>query len=242
MAKSSGLGAQLYFGGYDLSGDVGSVGRIESATALLDATAIDKSAMERMAGLNDGGIDFDAFFNDATGAAHPVLKVMGSSDKSAMFLKGTTLGDVGAGVIGKQVDYAGTRGNDGSLAFNVSVESSNGDGLRWGRSLTAGKRVDTAATNGSSIDDGAATAAGAVIFLQVFAFSGTDVTIKVQDSANNTDWTDLSGAAFTSVTSAPTTQRLSLGTTADVRRYLRAVTTTTGGVTSVTFSVLLCRR
>ena len=41
MAKGSGLGAQLYVGGYDLSNDIGQVDNIELVRGLLDVTGLD---------------------------------------------------------------------------------------------------------------------------------------------------------------------------------------------------------
>jgi hypothetical protein len=76
----------------------------------------------------------------------------------------------------------------------------------------------------------------------VLSFAGTDVTIKIQDSANDSAWSDLSGAAFTAVTAAPTAQKLvSANLTATVRRYLRVATTTSAGFTSCQFLVILTR-
>lgn len=242
MAKASGLGGAFWINGYDLSGDVGMVNSVRDSQSLLDVTGIDKSAMERIPGIGDGEISFTAFFNDAAGAAHPVLSAMGSTDKITTYSVGSSLGGPAWSTLGKQTDYGGTRGEDGSLAFNVQVQTSDGEGLRAGELLTAGKRTDTEATSGSTVDGGAATSLGAVLYLHVFAFSGTDVTIKVEDSANGSAWSDLSGASFTSVTSAPTSQRIALSASATVRRYLRATTTTTGGFTSVTFALHACRR
>lgn len=243
MAKLSGIGGQLYVNGYDLSGDVGVINAVRDGQNLLDVTAIDKSAMERIPGLADGGIDFTAFFNDATDAAHDVLSPMGSTDKYVTYAVNTTLGRPGWSLTAKQADYAGARAADGSLAFTVQTQTSDGEGLRAGEMLTAGIRTDTAATNGSSVDGTAATAFGAVIFLHVFDFDGTDVTISVEDSANNSAWAALTGASFAEIDAAGHhTERIVLASDAAVRRYLRAVTTTTGGFTSVDFALMLCRR
>jgi hypothetical protein len=65
--------------------------------------------------------------------------------------------------------------------------------------------------------------------------------VKIQDSADNASFADVSGFAFTATTAAHTTQRIATSNTATIRRYLRAVTTTAGGFTSVTFSVMVSR-
>jgi hypothetical protein len=77
--------------------------------------------------------------------------------------------------------------------------------------------------------------------LQVTAFVGTDVTVKLQDSADNITFLDVASGAFTVTTAAHTAQRISVGGTATVRRYVKATTTTSAGFTSATFSVVLVK-
>ncbi len=57
----------------------------------------------------------------------------------------------------------------------------------------------------------------------------SDVDVKIQDSANNSDWTDLSGAAVSNLSATRASGSVSV--TGTVRRYLRAVATVTGGDT-----------
>jgi len=80
------------------------------------------------------------------------------------------------------------------------------------------------------------TAFGFQAFLHVSAFVGTDVTVKLQDSADNVTFADVASGAFAQITSGtPQGQRIAVGGTAVLRRYVRASTVTTGGFTSVTF-------
>src|SRR5262245_47400595 len=131
MAKSSGLGGNFYVNGFDLSGDVGMIQTVRDSGSLLDITAIDKSAYERLQGLGDSEISFTAFFNDATGQAFPALKARGATHVT--YAKGTTLGDAEWSHVCKQATHDGARGNDGSLAFTVQTMGSDGNGLRAGR-------------------------------------------------------------------------------------------------------------
>ena len=75
----------------------------------------------------------------------------------------------------------------------------------------------------------------------MFAFDGTDVTVKIQDSADNATFADVAGLGFTQITSAPFVERISVANTTTIRRYVRAVTVTTGGVTSVSFAVVFVK-
>lgn len=240
MAKTGGLGDALFYGGYDMSGDVQSVGNVGGGPALLDFTDITQSAMARQGGLRDGRLEWTSFFNPGLPAnsAHTVLSALPRGDVLLTYCRGTTVGAPAACLNGKQVNYDGTRGNDGAFTFAVSAQA-NSYGLEWGRLLTAGMRTDTAATLGTSYDTGGSLSFGAQAYLHVSAFTGTDVTVKIQDSADNSTFADVSGLAFTAVTSAPGTQRIAISNTATVRRYVRATTVTTGGFTSATFAVVI---
>lgn len=240
MTKQSGLGDALLISGYDLSGDIGSVNNVGGGYDTLPSTGINKSAMERMGGVRDGRIEYMAYFNPATNQAHARLSTLPTSDQILTYCRGTTLGDPAACIVAKQLDYPGTRGDDGSYTFNVQAVA-NGYGLQWGRQLTAGLRTDTAATNGASIDTTASAAFGAQAFLHVTAFSGTDVTIKIQDSADDSSFADVTGLTFTQVTSGPTSERIATASGATIRRYLRVATVTTGGFTSATLSVTVIK-
>ena len=246
MAKTSGLGDALYIAGNDLSGDFTAIGNVGGGPATLDTTGLNKSAHERIGGRRDGRLEATAWFNPT--GAHPVLAALPTTDVHAMYCRGTALGSPAATLVGKQANYDGTRGNDGSFTFAVSMQA-NGYGLEWGYLLTAGQRTDVAATNGTGVDFGVGSSPlfngqalfGAQVYLQVFAFTGTDITVKVQDSADNVSFADVAGMTFTAVTSGPGVQRIATASNQTVRRYLRAVTTTSGGFTSCTFAVVACR-
>ncbi|MFG2913357.1 hypothetical protein ACGF0D_10760 [Kitasatospora sp. NPDC048298] len=236
MAKSGGLGDALYVGGYNLSGDIGSVDKVQGGNKPIEVTGIDKAAFERIGGLRDGSMSWKAFFNTGIGQAHPVLAALPTADVVVTYCRGTVLGSPCASLVAKQLNYDGNRSASGEFVFSVDAEA-DGAGLEWGVLLTPGLRTDNAATNGAAVDTAASAAFGAQAYLQVTSFTGTDVTVKIQDSADNVTFADIAGLAFTQVTAAPFTQRIATGNTATIRRYVRAVTVTTGGVTSVTFAV-----
>jgi hypothetical protein len=84
-----------------------------------------------------------------------------------------------------------------------------------------------------------ATAFGAQAYLQVTAFTGTSVTVEIEDSADDSSWAAVTGLTFTAVTAAPATQRLATANTATIRRYLRVITT--GTFDPATFAVVINR-
>jgi len=235
MAKSSGLGSVLYYDGYDLSGDKQSFS-IASPMTPIDVTPINKYAVERIGGRRDGSMSSVSFFNTTAGQAHPVESALLTTDRVYTIGVGATIGSPAANLVAKQIGYDPTRTAEGELTFSVEAMA-NGYGLEWGELLTAGVRTDTSATNGTGLDLAASTSFGLQAYLHVTAFTGTDVTIKIQDSADNASFTDLTAGTFTSVTAGPQSQRIQTARNATVRRYLRVATATTGGFTSVSFVV-----
>lgn len=246
MAKQSGLGDNFYVGGYDLSGDTASLDDIGGGPALIEVTGINKYAYERIGGIRDGRIEWTSHFNpDTVGVTfteHTALAGLPTTDVHLMYFRGTVLGNPVASLVGKQLNYDMTRGDDGKLTLKVHADG-NAYGLEWGVGLTAGIRTDTAATTGTSVDLGTGPLSyGGQAYLQVFGFTGTDVTVKIQDSADNTTFADVTSFAFSQITTtARQAQRIALGNTATIRRYVRVSTVTTGGFTNLQFAVSVIR-
>lgn len=251
MAKQAGMGDNFYIAGIDVSGDIASLSKIGGGPALLDVTAINASAMERIGGQKSGEISFNSFFNDggasnragATGSTFLTLSALPSTDVILNYARGTTLGNKGAGMVAKQVNYDLNRGQDGSLMFTTQALS-NAYPLEWGVQLTAGKRSDstaTAASSSTSVDDigSVSTAFGWSAYLQVFSFTGTSCTVSIHDSANNSTFALLSDATFTAATGVTSQRIQAASSTATVRRYLSV--NTAGTFSQCTFAVLFVR-
>lgn len=250
MTKQVGLGDNLYLAGVDLSGNASALQGIQTKRNLLEVPTIDKSAMSRIIGMRDGGLSFNSWFDDndaanrAAGAGSPFVQLssLPSADVIVTYFRGTVLGGEVAALTGKQVDYIPNRGADGALAFTTQVQA-NSYGLEWGQSLTPGRRVDVAPTSPASGVDmvDVSTAFGAAAYLHVFAFTGTNVTFRVQDSADNIAFANITGLnAFTVVTAAPASERIETDLlTRTIRRYARVITT--GTFTSVDFAVAFVR-
>lgn len=242
MSKETGLGHNFYVAEFNISGDVGSLGSISSPMSTLETTGIDKFAMERLPGKQDGHLEFVTFFNDAAGQAHPALKNFPRTDRVMSYFCGTTLGRPTYSMTAKQIDYAPTRGDDGSLTMAVTAEA-NAYGADWGKALTAGVRTDTEATAGTGVDFGTgSTNFGLQAYLHVFAFTGTDATITIEESSDDDvdTYVPVVGGEFTEVTGV-TSERIWTARNLTVERYLRVTTTTTGGFTNLAFAVSVAR-
>lgn len=242
--KRTGLGNYLLINGTNVSGDINSISKLGGGLAATEEmTDITQSAIERQAGLRDGGIGWISYFNPAANRAHAIFSALPRTDVHAMVLFGQALGEAGAGIVAKQLDYAGTREQSGAFRFTVEGQG-NGFGLEHGVQATPGIRSDTTATNGASIDYGAAvgtTAFGLQMYVQLLSFTGTSITIKVQSSTD-----DGGGDAFADITAAttgalttPAGVRVATAVNASVERYLRVVTT--GTFSAADFAVVVCR-
>lgn len=237
MAKETGLGANMYLDEFDLSGDVGSLSRISKSISTLPVTGIDKSANERRAGKLNGQLTWQSWFNPSAGQSHPTLK-NGTfrNDRIGSYFHRPTLGMPVAAMVGKQTTYAGNRNEDGSFILNLDMLS-NAFWTDWGLALTAGKRTDGTATNGTGVDFTSGANFGLQAYLHVFAFTGTNVTIKLQGSSDNgagDAFSDITGGGFT-VVSGVTKERIATARNQAVERYIRVVTT--GTFSNVVFAV-----
>lgn len=227
MAKQSGLGDALFVDGLDLSGDVGSLSSIHGGPAVLDVTGIDKSAFERLGGERDGELTFTSFMNDSPNQAFQTLKSLPRADRLVSYCRGLGQGSPMASLAGKQIGYDPTRGSDGSLTYETLCQA-NAFGIEWGLQLTPGKRTDTTATSpATGLDTTASLAFGLQAYLHVFAFTGTSVTVTLQDSADNATFAAIGGGVSFAAATAVGAQRIATVNTQTVRRYVRAITTGT---------------
>jgi len=242
MAKSSGMGMKVVVDGYDISGDFQSLGRLGGGPAVIETTGVDKSAFERIGGRRDGAIDAVTYFNTdtiaggaATDRSHLVLRSLPLTDR--MVSVAHPASGEAWNVIAKQGNYDPTVAADGAITIAVNALA-NGYGLEPAKLLTiAGTATQGGQGSLLGVDFGAAGAFGLQAHLQLLAFTGTSVVVKLQQSSDNgvgDAWADVTGGAFASLT-ARGTQRIETVRNQAVERYLRV--TTTGTFTNAVFLV-----
>jgi hypothetical protein len=95
----------------------------------------------------------------------------------------------------------------------------------------------TGTVSGASIDQLAATTAGASAYLHCTVMPSGTATFAVQDSANDTDFLDVTGLVFTALT-APGHEYKATAAGATIRRYVRVQCTGVHGTATayVTFN------
>lgn len=240
--KATGLGAALYIDSTDMTEDFGSVDTLSKSLATLDKTGLRATAFQRISGRLDGEIGTGRLHYDPD-VGHTLFSALPRTDRIASYWHRETLAVPVAAIVVKQMNYDPKRDAAGDLVSSVQMKS-NRYWLDWCRALTAGKRTDTTATNGTGVDFGDPTPSaynfGLQAYLHVFAFTGTNVTIKLQQSSDNgvgDAFADVTGGAFTLVTGV-TKERIETARAQAVERYLRVVTT--GTFTSVQFAVAAC--
>lgn len=241
--KITGLGANFYIGGYNLSADVSALDNVAGSIKTLDVTGIASFAHERLGGEREGMLDFSLFFDIGAGQEHVALSPLPVTDTIATaFLANASgvqaVGNPCVSVNAKQVNYDWTRGTDGSLTGKVSTQS-NGFGLEWGEALTAGLRTDTGATIGAFWDDGAGTAFGGQAYFQLISFAGTSVTIDIQSATTSGGTYATTGLTSQAFTAAPGFQRVAVSNATTINEFLKVVTT--GTFSSAVFAVHFTR-
>jgi hypothetical protein len=114
----------------------------------------------------------------------------------------------------------------------------------WGHMLHVMGSETGANTSTTSVNNGASSALGGWLMYHITSITGTGtVTISVDDSANGTDFSALSGATSGAIAtaSAPTSGIVQLGVTATVRQYLRWQIALGGSATACTFALSFIR-
>jgi len=230
--------ARVYVNGYDLTGYLKSFSSGGQAD-VLEATVFSKREKEYVPGLKDGSLSAEGLFDGDTGAVdETVAAALGSSSSLWLwFPQGeSAVGSDGYGFDAIATAYEVSTPVEDLAAITVEAQS------RIGRERVKSLHPlsqETAGTNGTTIDNGAASSDGAVAVLQVTAISGTSPTldVTVQHSPDGTTWTDL--IAFTQVSAAHQAERKTV--TGSVDQHVRAIWTLGGTNPAATFTVAFGR-
>lgn len=204
-----------------------------STTDMLDVSTIGASSKQYIVGPTTSTSSFSVLY-DATSESHSASWKSSSPQPITFMPAGvallaeTFMANAINTEFGLQASYAD------AVAGSISTMNTGPDDVGV---VIATLEAITATGNGTSVDNGASSANGAVAHLHVTDFSGlTSDTITLEHSANNSTWTTL--GTFDAVTAA-TSQRLTV--TGTVNRYVRVVDTVVG-TGSVTRLVSLSRR
>ena len=234
-----GKNVSIFVNEFDFStyfNDVSASSMVETA----EVSAFGSSAKEYIVGLTDGTVSLSGMFDGtATGTDVVFSAVLGSTTKQNVIVapSGHTNGATAIMLEADDTSYEVS----GAVAdvVQTSAEFQSSDGVEHGKILSSGSAI-TATGSGTSVDNAASSANGGVGFVSVPTNTRNgNITVKVQQSADNSTFTDL--ITFTVVTSTQKTfQRVEV--TGTVARYLRVNYTVAGSTGSATPVVAFARR
>tara|TARA_R100000808_G_scaffold3776_4_gene12982 strand:+ start:3275 stop:3691 length:417 start_codon:yes stop_codon:yes gene_type:complete len=135
MAKQSGLGDYIAVddsGGSarDISNDVSTI-EVAIPQNLLEATGIDKSAMERIIGLGDGTVTLNGTFNPAANMSHAVFKTRSGVRTVDYRVGGNTSSNPKLSMEMLISSYNLSRGTDGSMTWTAELALQSGTLPTW---------------------------------------------------------------------------------------------------------------
>lgn len=169
-----------------------------------------------------------AFFDDAAGGMHALLKAGSAAERQIVFsVDGVTFtGGLGAIVTAYEVIATNGTITKANAAYQVTgAIDTNGVILQNG--------AQTVDWTNASVDNAASTPDGGVGFLQVTALAGlTGFVGVIESSPDNSAWSTL--ISFTNVTAAPAAQRIAVAGV--IPRYLRFRGDVTGTGTITVFA------
>lgn len=232
MAFIHGKSATVLVNAYDLSAYLNSIDSVSTADTA-EVSTFGVSSKAYVAGMRDATVSLGGFYDGGAGAVDAVLSAAIASTSLV------TVCPQGAAAIGNRAQLMqsietsyGVSATVGD-AVTVSMEGQVTEGMTYGVVL-ADLTARTATGNTTSQDNSASSANGYVAHLHCTAFAGTNITIKIQHSADNSTWVDL--VSFTQLTATGSERKTATGT---VNRYLRV--NIAGTFTSATFAVALAR-
>ena len=204
-----------------------------------DVTTYGKGWKEFVPGLLDSTTGFQGIHDAAAGT---VIEAALATDAGVLTYcpaGGTAVGERARLVSVTTGNYSESAPVADVVKFSWDVQSESTTG--FGQVLHA--LAAETNTTGSTKDDGAATSTGWVFHLHVTAVTAGTWSMTLQDSADNSSWSDVSGGAFTAATGATSQRLVSASSSSTLRRYVRYVATRTGGSAGdgITFALAYAR-
>ena len=234
-----GKNVNVFINEYDFStyfNDVSATSTVETS----EVSAFGSSAKEYIVGLLDGTVSLSGMFDGtATGTDVVFSAVLGSTTKQNVIVAPSGHSNGATAIVLEADDTSYEVSGAVADVVQTSAEFQSSDGVEHGKILSSGSAI-TATGSGTSVDNAASSANGGVGFVSVPTNTRNgNITVKVQQSADNSTFTDL--ITFTVVTSTQKTfQRVEV--TGTVARYLRVNYTVAGSTGSATPVVAFARR
>lgn len=238
MASVHGSKARVYLNAFDVSPYLREA-TLSAATAVAEKTTFTSPAKEYAVGQTERNASFGGLYDQTLTVVRDNLGVAGGV---LTHCPGGASSNTDLAWLASVIDaaYEESSPRDDMVAF--AWEATASGQVAFGTVLHP-LAEDTNTTTGSSRDDAAATSTGWTAHLHVTAVDAGSWVVKLEDSANNSAWSDVSGGAFTAATGATSQRLVAASTTAALRRYVRYTATRTGGTSAdgITFLLAISR-
>jgi hypothetical protein len=230
MAFIAGKNSGVLFGAFDLTSYFNNFSFSRDMNAI-STTMFGDDNESFIEGISTANLDISGLFDGTTDAVDEELTnafATTSATPLTVFQNGTTAGEPCVVLNSKIQNYT----IDSSVSEAVGVSSTfTGDNFGRGLSLYALTNTSATATT-TAVDFGSSTTFGGQAFLHCTADSSANIAVKLQSSADNSSFADVTGGGFTAITGT-TSERIA--PTGTINRYVRLVITVTGG--AATFQV-----
>ena len=236
-----GKNVNVFVNEYDFStyfNDVSATTSVETA----EVSAFGSNAKEYIVGLLDGTVSLSGMFDGtATGTDVVFSAVLGSTTKQNVIVAPSGHSNGASAIVLEADDTSYEVSGAVADVVQTSAEFQSSDGVEHGKILSSGTAISSTG-NGTSVDNALSSANGGVGFLSVPTNTRNgNITVKVQQSADNSTFTDL--VTFTVVTSTQkTSERVEVAAGTSVARYLRVNYTIAGSTGTATPIVAFSRR
>lgn len=238
MAFKHGSKAAVWANGIDLSAYLTSA-ELSASMEPADTTTFGATWRTAIAGLLTAGYEFEGKYDPAeTG----IQAGFASSGVLTVCPSGSAIGDAARFMPYFTTGYGQSSPVDDAVSISWGVEAN--DELDFG--LIIHNSEDTNTTTGPTYDRGAASSTGWSAALQVTLVDGGSWVVKLQHAtaSNFSDGADVSGGAFTAVTTVTAEIIRSAAATTTLNRYVRVVATRTGGSAGqgITYTLALAKQ
>lgn len=174
MTKLAGDHAQVLVSGYELTGDSNRIA-INEAVDTHDVTAFGDEVHKFISGQRVSAIDHAGYLNSAAAGSHPVLKGIAVNGVVSVLIgqnAAPVVGDPTFSLLTQQNRYSAMPERGTFVPFGAYF-ANRGEVGGWGVALAV-PTTFTNSTNGSAVDNGAATTNGGAAFLHVLQEAASD--------------------------------------------------------------------
>jgi hypothetical protein len=236
MAFIHGKGTAVLMGLYDITAYCDSFDCAQSLEPA-ETTVFSATAKAFIPGLRDGSVSLAGNADYAGGAIDDTLAgaISGGQQVFTAAYGGLTIGNRARVALLRETNYAQSAPVGDKVTWSADLQPDGG--VDGNAVILSGANAFTTTANLASVDNSAASTNGYAANIHVTAVNTlTSIVVKVQDSTDNSSWTDL--VTFATATGLTSEQKTGTGT---VKRYLRVICSAMTG-TSATVTVGFARR